>query len=107
MNFALGLGTGKVNGVRMDAAKLMSAGSGVAGSGNAALPAAGAQADAGLTALEEMLVAGGVSVETHQTIARQMNDPQIAGRKLDDPPKPVNQGALAGLILGSPEFQRR
>jgi hypothetical protein len=54
-----------------------------------------------------MLVAGGVSVETHQTIARQMNDPQIAGRKLDDPPKPVNQGALAGLILGSPEFQRR
>jgi uncharacterized protein (DUF1800 family) len=119
MNFALGLGTGKLNGVRIDALRMDAAKMGAPvdaaklpgarAPGNAALPAAGAQApaDAELSALEEMLVAGGVSAETHRTIARQMNDPQIAGRKLDDPPKPLNQGALAGLILGSPEFQRR
>jgi hypothetical protein len=57
--------------------------------------------------LEQTLLAGEVSAQTHQTIARQMNDPLMTGRKLDDPPKPVNQGAVAGLILGSPEFQRR
>jgi uncharacterized protein (DUF1800 family) len=97
MNFALGLATGKLAGIRMDAAKL-----------------AGASMDAEetLRGLEQTLVAGGISAQTHQTIAGQMNDPAVTGRKLDDalnpdPLKPVNQGALAGLILGSPEFQRR
>jgi len=26
---------------------------------------------------------------------------------MDDPARPPNLGAIAGLILGSPEFQRR
>ncbi len=92
MNFAIGLATGKLAGVRIDAAKL-----------------AGASPDAeqSLRMLEQTLVAGGVSAQTHQTIAVQLNDTAMTGRKLDDPPRPVNQAALAGLILGSPEFQRR
>ncbi len=92
MNFALALATGKLAGIRVDAEKL-----------------AGASTDAEetLRTLEQTLMAGGVSAQTHQTIAGQLNDPVMTGRKLDDPPKPVNQGALAGLILGSPEFQRR
>jgi uncharacterized protein (DUF1800 family) len=92
MNFALGLATGKLAGIRVDPAKL-----------------AGANTDAeeALRTLEQTLVAGGVSAQTHETIAGQLNDSVMTGRKLDDPPKPVNQGALAGLILGSPEFQRR
>jgi len=92
MNFALALGTGKLAGVRMDAAVL-------AGSG--------ASAEDLLRTLEGTLLAGEVSAQTHETIARQMNDPLMTGRKLDDPPRPINQGAVAGLILGSPEFQRR
>jgi uncharacterized protein (DUF1800 family) len=92
MNFALGLGTGKLAGIRMDAAKLAGAST---------------NPEESLHTLEQTLVAGGVSDETHATIAQQLNDPAMTGRKLDDPPKPVNQGALAGLILGSPEFQRR
>lgn len=92
MNFALGLATSKLAGVRVDAAKL-------AGGGT--------NAEDLLRTLEQTLVAGGVSAQTHQTIAAQLNDPAMTGRKLDDPPKPVNQGTLAGLILGSPEFQRR
>jgi uncharacterized protein (DUF1800 family) len=92
MNFALALATGKLAGIRVDAEKL-----------------AGASTDAeeALRVLEQTLMAGGVSAQTHQTIAGQLNDPVMTGRKLDDPPKPVNEGALAGLILGSPEFQRR
>jgi hypothetical protein len=34
-------------------------------------------------------------------------DPQVTGRRLDDAPRPANAGVIAGLILGSPEFQRR
>jgi uncharacterized protein (DUF1800 family) len=92
MNFALGLATGKLAGVRVDTTKL-------AGGGT--------NAEDLLRTLEQTLVAGGVSARTHQTIAAQLNDPVVTGRKLDDPPKPVDQGTLAGLILGSPEFQRR
>jgi hypothetical protein len=36
-----------------------------------------------------------------------LNDPQIAQRRLDDPAQKPNYGAIAGLIMGSPEFQRR
>jgi len=38
---------------------------------------------------------------------KQLNDPQIAQRKLDDANNKPNYGAIAGLIMGSPEFQRR
>jgi len=92
MNFALRLGTGKLAGVKMDAAKL---------AGN------GTKAEEVQRALEQALLAGAVSAQTHETIAKKLTDPLVTGRKLDDPPKPVNQGAVAGLILGSPEFQRR
>jgi len=91
MNFALALGSGKLGGVRMDTATL-------AGPGDAVQVQ---------QALEKALIPGAVSPQTHETIARQMVDPAVTGRKLDDPPKPVNAGAVAGLILGSPEFQRR
>jgi hypothetical protein len=104
MNFALGLGTGRLPGIHVDVAKLAGGNTG----GNAdAVTSVGSNADQALRTLEDTLVAGGVSAQTHQTIAGQLNDPTMTGRKLDDPPKPVNQGALAGLILGSPEFQRR
>jgi len=92
MNFALGLGTGKLAGVRVDIAKL----AGIS-----------TNADEVQHTLEQALLAGSVSAQTHETIAKQLNDPLFTGRKLDDPPKPVNSGAVAGLILGSPEFQRR
>ena len=92
MNFALGLGTGKLAGLRVDIAKL---------AGNST------NADEVQHTLEQTLLAGSVSAQTHETIAKRLNDPLFTGRKLDDPPKPVNSGAVAGLILGSPEFQRR
>ncbi|MDR3763029.1 MAG: DUF1800 domain-containing protein [Acidobacteriota bacterium] len=92
INFALALGTGRLNGVQVDVSKLV--------------PAAGDAAQT-QSLLEQKLVAGGVSAQTHETIAHQQSTPAVSGRKLDDPPRPPNTGALAGLILGSPEFQRR
>ena len=57
--------------------------------------------------LENALLAGDVSMQTHETILKQLNDPQVTGRVLDDASRPVSVGVIAGLILGSPEFQRR
>jgi uncharacterized protein (DUF1800 family) len=92
MNFALGLAAGKVRGVAVDSTQLA--------------PSA-TDAQQALALLETSLLAGEVSKQTHETISKQLEDPQIAQRKLDDAPRPPNVAAIAGLILGSPEFQRR
>jgi len=92
MNFALGLAAGKVRGVSVDSAPLASG------------AADGQQA---LAALENSLLAGDVSKQTHETISKQLDDPQISQRRLDDAGRPPNVAAITGLILGSPEFQRR
>lgn len=60
-----------------------------------------------LTVLENDLLAGDVSQQTHDVISAQLQDPKISGRVLDDPARPPNIAAIAGLLLGSPEFQRR
>jgi hypothetical protein len=92
MNFAMGLAGGKVKGVTVDQAQL----------------AAGAtDSQQALALLETSLLSGDVSKQTHETISGKLDDPQIVQRKLDDAPRPPNVAAIAGLILGSPEFQRR
>ena len=94
MNFALALGSGRMNGAQVDPQHVFN--------GNAPQDAAGIQA-----ALEQALLAGDVSTQTHETISKQLSDPQVTGRRLDDPARAPNAGVIAGLILGSPEFQRR
>jgi uncharacterized protein (DUF1800 family) len=96
MNFALGLAAGKVRGIKVDSANL-------------AMGTAAGTADAqqALAALEDSLLAGDISKQTHDTISKQLDDPKITQRKLDDPKRPPNIAAITGLILGSPEFQRR
>ena len=94
LNFALALGTGRLKGIDVDAARVLPQG-------------APADANATLAALENELLAGDISRNTHDTILKQMNDPQVTGRRLDDPDRAPNAGVLAGLLLGSPEFQRR
>jgi uncharacterized protein (DUF1800 family) len=93
MNFALALTAGKLKGVQVDAGQLL---------GSSPVDPQGT-----LAALENSLLAGNVSRQTHDTIAAQMNDPKISQRQLDDPVRPPNASAIAGLLLGSPEFQRR
>src|SRR2546427_4192863 len=92
MNFALTLTSGKLTGVQADADRM----------GN--LPS---DPQAALASLENTLLEGDVSQQTHDTIANKLQDPQISGRKLDDPMRPPNVSTIEGLLLGSPEFQRR
>ena len=60
-----------------------------------------------LADLEKDILVGDVSAQTHAVLLKQLNDPEVTRRKLDDSRRPPNVGAIAGLIIGSPEFQRR
>jgi uncharacterized protein (DUF1800 family) len=95
MNFALALTAGKLKGVR--ATPLI-----VGGENGPPLDPA-----ATLATLENDLLHGDVSSQTHDTIAARLQDPQISQRRLDDPARTPNVNAIAGLLLGSPEFQRK
>jgi uncharacterized protein (DUF1800 family) len=55
----------------------------------------------------QTFLGGQASQETRETLEKQMDDPQILQATLDDKVKQVNGAMIAGLVLGSPEFQRR
>jgi uncharacterized protein (DUF1800 family) len=105
MNFALALTNSKIKGVKVDAAQVAA--------GNPT------SSDSGVTlsALEANLIVGGVSKQTHDSIAAQIgaagrNDAQqkdtnAGPRKPADAARPTDVSTMAGLLLGSPEFQRR
>jgi hypothetical protein len=71
-----------------------------------------------LSTLEANLIAGGVSKQTHDSIVAQIEesgkngaqkkpDNKAAPRKPDNAARPPEASTIAGLLLGSPEFQRR
>jgi Protein of unknown function (DUF1800) len=106
MNFALALTSGKIKGVKADAAQL---------AGSNPQPADAALT---LTTLEASLLAGGVSKQTHDSITAQIEAAAKSGapqkpenkagqRKPADAPRSTDVNTIAGLLLGSPEFQRR
>ena len=94
MNFALQLGSGRLPGITANPQAVL----------NGATPE---DATAALAVIENTVLAGDVSPQTHAVIEKQLSDPQITQRRFDDPQKNPNYGAIAGLIMGSPEFQRR
>jgi len=110
MNFSLALMSGKIRGVEVDTNRLL-----------ANPPGATPDSGQALAALENSLLAGTVSKQTHDAIVSELQN-QAAGssntkalvkpaaRKNDKPAPPPpasNVSTIAGLILGSPEFQRR
>jgi uncharacterized protein (DUF1800 family) len=114
MNFALGLTGGKVRGVKVDAVQL---------AGGPPLPA---DTTTALSMLEAKLLAGDVSKQTHDSIVAQIQSPAKAtqpemlagmqgdpqGDKASQPKQaegahPADASTIAGLLLGSPEFQKR
>jgi uncharacterized protein (DUF1800 family) len=112
MNFSMALVSGKIRGVQVETNRL------VPQDPSTATPPDSAKA---LAILESSLLAGTVSRQTHDAIVAELQN-QAAGssnvktavkpavRKNDKPtPMPLasNIGTMAGLILGSPEFQRR
>jgi uncharacterized protein (DUF1800 family) len=55
----------------------------------------------------DVFLGGQASKGTRDTLEARLVDPQIVQASLDDPVKHVNEGLISGLVLGSPEFQRR
>ena len=109
MNFSLALMSGKIRGVQVDADHLVSAGA------PANAPTA-PDPQQTLAALEACLLAGNISKQTHEAIAKELETQaasQTAGKpatvhKNDKAVSPASSAStIAGLILGSPEFQRR
>jgi uncharacterized protein (DUF1800 family) len=94
LNFAMALAGGKMPGASLDPAQLLPT------------PTTGGS-PAILTALEQRLLDGDVSQQTQDVLTARLQDPKISRRKLDDPARPPNVAALAGLLMGSPEFQKR
>jgi uncharacterized protein (DUF1800 family) len=94
MNFAVALTTNKIRGAQVDIDPLL--GADVAGNSQLALDR-----------VETVFLAGQLSDPTRATLEKEAADPQILGAKLDDPVKQVNVGLITGLVLGSPEFQKR
>jgi uncharacterized protein (DUF1800 family) len=96
MNFALALTAGKVKGVKVDTAQL-------AGS----LPPP-IDTSLALSTMETKLLAADVSKQTHDSIVSQIQTASAAapGQKQSNS-KPPDTNTIAGLLLGSPEFQRR
>jgi hypothetical protein len=64
--------------------------------------ATGALAD-----FESVLLDGDVSQQTHNTILKQLDDPNAGVRNNIPFAEGRNLRLIAGLLLGSPEFQRR
>jgi uncharacterized protein (DUF1800 family) len=95
MNFALALTGGKLKGVQVDTGQMLATNS------------SPSDPQGTLLTLENSLLAGNVSRQTHDTIAAQVSDPNISQHLPDDRSHSANTSAIAGLLLGSPEFQRR
>ncbi len=104
MNFAIALTAGKVRGVKVDAAQL---------AGGSPPPS---DATLTLSTMEAKLLAADVSQQTHDSIEAQIAPP--AKNAGSEPPeksvprkpnvaRPPDASMIAGLLLGSPEFQRR
>ncbi len=106
MNFALSLTSGKIKGVKVDASQMVASNASAlnASASNAALSTA-PDFDVALSALESSLIPSGISKQTHDSIAAQVTGEKKPTRK--QPVKPPDVNAIAGLLLGSPEFQRR
>lgn len=92
MNFAVRLASGRVRGIQIT---------------SPASPDQPWTSEQALVSLETTLLEGDVSNQTHETITSRLQDPAITQRKLDDPARPPDVAMIEGLLLGSPEFQKR
>ena len=95
MNFALALTSGKLRGVKVDTGQL------------AGGPPPPPDATASLSVMEAKLLASDVSKQTHDSIVAQLTPSKPGDEKKAQQPKPPDVSTMAGLLLGSPEFQRR
>ena len=108
MNFGLALANNRLPGTAFDIAQLVSSSPSAAGGGKN--PAAGLLLSEDpyqvQLRLEQTLLAGDVSKQTHDTIEERIVTPEVTAQ-WDNPKRTPNINVIAGLLLGSPEFQRK
>jgi uncharacterized protein (DUF1800 family) len=98
MNFALALCSGRLKDVKVDAVQLVQS--------NASEGAM--DSNLALSTLENILLDGDVSKQTHDSIALQSGQENKAtARNPAEAVRPQEVSTMAGLLVGSPEFQRR
>lgn len=95
MNFGLALAAGRLPGIQWNPLATID---------DTQLPG---DATGTLARFENTLLDGDVSKQTHTTILKQLDDPQAAARNNVPAAQGTNMRLIAGLLLGSPEFQRR
>jgi uncharacterized protein (DUF1800 family) len=94
LNFALTFAGDKMNGATVDLKSVL---------GDEALR----DPDTALARSVQIFLDGQIAPTTQETLEAHLKDPQILQASLDDQVKEVNQGLIVGLVLGTPEFQRR
>jgi len=94
LNFAIAFSSGRLAGTAVDLKPLFG-------------DEAGRDPQMALTRSLDIFLGGQADRQTVQTLESRLADPQILQARLDDPVKQVNEGLLSGLVLGTPEFQRR
>jgi uncharacterized protein (DUF1800 family) len=94
LNFALALAGGKVPGTTVSLEPMFGS-------------AAATDPELALTRSIDLFLDGQVDASTRETLQARLGDPQVLEASLDDPIQQVNEGLLAGFVLGTPEFQRR
>jgi uncharacterized protein (DUF1800 family) len=98
MNFALALTSNRIKDVKVDPVELVRS--------NASEELM--DSNLALSTLENILLDGDVSKQTHDSIAAQSMQESKAGvRRPADAMRPQELSTMAGLLLGSPEFQKR
>ena len=94
MNFSILLATGRMRDTKVDLGGLL----GVADP---------KEPDSVLNRAVAVFLGGQMSKQSRAVLEMQLDDPQVLQAMFDDPVKNVDAGMIAGLVLGSPEFQRR
>jgi uncharacterized protein (DUF1800 family) len=94
LNFALAFAGDKMGGATVDLNPMLGA-------------EASQDPGAALARSIQIFLDGQITPSTQATLEARLKDPQILQARLDDPVKQVNQGLVVGLVLGTPEFQRR
>jgi uncharacterized protein (DUF1800 family) len=94
LNFAIALASNRIRGTQVDLPARL--GSDLGGDAKLALDRA-----------TDTFLDGQLSAASRATLEKEATDPQVLRAKLDDPIQNLDLGVLSGLVLGTPEFQRR
>jgi uncharacterized protein (DUF1800 family) len=95
MNFGLALASNRIPGAHFDLAQLLGG-----------TPADNDDPYQVQIKLEQILLQGDISKQTHQTIEQRTVSPELVAQG-ENPKHVPNVTVIAGLLLGSPEFQRK